>query len=99
MDNRRDADARTRLHLIAKGRVQGVGYRFFCCRQAAALELVGWVRNCSDGSVEAEVEGAPAALRQFVLALRDGPSMARVAEVCEQKIAAQCDGTSFTIRH
>ena len=40
-----------------RGLVQGVGYRAGCCRRAQELGLAGWVRNCSDGSVEVQAEG------------------------------------------
>lgn len=45
----------TRMHLKMIGRVQGVGYRNWACQKALALKLKGWVKNCADGSVEAEV--------------------------------------------
>ena len=53
-------------HLFFRGRVQGVGFRWTCKRAAESLGISGWVRNRSDGSVEAVVHGAPADLRRFV---------------------------------
>jgi len=72
------------VRIVVSGRVQGVGYRGFVLHQARELGLGGWVRNCPDGSVEAEAVGPESALRQFVTALRAGPSSARVTEASEQ---------------
>lgn len=71
----------TALHAIVRGRVQGVGYRYFALRRARALGVCGFVRNLADGSVEARVEGAQEALDAFVLGLREGPSFGKVDAV------------------
>jgi acylphosphatase len=67
--------------LVIRGRVQGVGFRYFVTRRAAALELSGWVRNRPDGAVEVEAEGPRAALERLVEAAGRGPAGARVMEV------------------
>ncbi|HOF86502.1 MAG TPA: acylphosphatase [Armatimonadota bacterium] len=67
-----------RLHAIITGRVQGVQYRAFVRRHAAALGLTGWVRNRADGSVEVVAEGDDALLAVLERLLRDGPPLARV---------------------
>jgi acylphosphatase len=72
-----------RVQLVIHGRVQGVGFRYFVVRRAAALGLSGWVRNRSDGAVEVEAEGPRAALETLLAALRRGPTAARVTEVDE----------------
>lgn len=54
-----------RLHLQVFGLVQGVGFRYACCREARRLGLTGWVRNLPDNSVEIVAEGAPDALQRF----------------------------------
>ena len=68
-----------RLHII--GRVQGVGYRAWCVHAARKLGLVGWVRNLTDGSVEAVAQGPRTAMESFVAAAHAGPPGARVIEV------------------
>jgi acylphosphatase len=68
-------------HLIIVGVVQGVGYRASFEAQARALELSGWVRNRSDGSVEAMVRGDAAALQKIIDWARLGPAGAQVRKV------------------
>lgn len=71
-----------RLHAIARGRVQAVGFRFFVIDEARALGLSGWVRNGDDcRTVEVVAEGPEERLRQLEAALRAGPRMARVDSV------------------
>ena len=54
---RGDARRHMILHAIVRGRVQGVGFRYWVLEQARAQGLKGWVRNCPDGTVEVEAEG------------------------------------------
>jgi acylphosphatase len=69
---------RRAARISVRGLVQGVGFRYFCRRQAHSVGLVGWARNCSDGSVEIWAEGESSALEQFIADLRLGPANARV---------------------
>ncbi len=75
-------------HLRISGRVQGVGYRDAMRSEALARGLAGWVRNCRDGSVEAVVQGDPAAVEALVAWARRGPPAARVREL----LALPADG-------
>jgi acylphosphatase len=68
-----------RLRII--GRVQGVGYRAWMMQMAGRLGLRGWVRNRSDGSVEAFVVGADDAVARMIEACREGPFGARVSDL------------------
>ena len=67
--------------LTISGRVQGVGYRDWAMTTALRLGLAGWVRNCTDGSVEALVVGDDQAVGEMIDACRRGPTMARVDNV------------------
>ena len=64
-----------------RGRVQGVGYRYWLEHQAVAHDLEGWVRNRRDGSVEALFAGPEDVVSNMVASCRRGPSSARVAAV------------------
>ncbi len=70
-----------RRRVVVSGRVQGVFFRDSCRTEAAARKLAGWVRNCSDGAVEAVFEGEPAALSGMIAWCRVGPPRARVDSV------------------
>jgi acylphosphatase len=69
---------RARQRVFVSGRVQGVWFRESCREQAVATGVAGWVRNRSDGRVEAVLEGAPAAVARVVAWCRTGPGRARV---------------------
>jgi acylphosphatase len=66
------------LHLVIRGRVQGVGFRHAMRRQAEALGLEGWVRNRTDGAVEAVIVGAPEQVDVLHQWARHGPRGAEV---------------------
>lgn len=70
---------------IVRGRVQGVGFRYFVIRAARGLGIVGTVRNMPDGSVEAIAEGEPEAIKRFRCDLKRGPSYSLVAAVEESE--------------
>ncbi|HVE88608.1 MAG TPA: acylphosphatase [Burkholderiaceae bacterium] len=69
------------LHFKITGHVQGVGFRYTMSKEARRLLLAGWVRNCSDGSVEAVAAGEEAALQSLVGWAQRGPSGAQVDNV------------------
>jgi acylphosphatase len=77
----------TRLRI--SGRVQGVGFRYALQSEAERLGLAGWVRNRSDGTVEALARGAPQALEALAAWARRGPPAARVSAV---QVEAAPDG-------
>ncbi len=70
-----------RLHVRVRGRVQGVGFRWFTASTAQALGVAGWVRNCPDGSVEVLAEGEADALVALRTGLQAGPPGAMVTGV------------------
>lgn len=67
--------------LTITGRVQGVGFRDWVLQTGQRLGLTGWVRNRSDGAVEALVVGDETAVGQMIEACRRGPPLARVDEI------------------
>jgi acylphosphatase len=69
------------LRLVIHGRVQGVYFRDSMRREAQNLGVVGWVRNRSDGTVEAAVQGEPADVDAIVRWSRRGPERAQVERV------------------
>jgi acylphosphatase len=82
-----------------RGRVQGVGFRWFVLREAQRLGVVGFVSNLPDGSVEVVAQGAPAALEALSRALAHGPSLARVDDVEKHELSHDIDASkSFEIR-
>src|SRR5579863_5095782 len=68
---------------IVRGRVQGVGFRWFVEREAHTLGIAGWVRNNADGSVEVLARGTREQLSGLRSRLRQGPRAARVDNVEE----------------
>jgi acylphosphatase len=83
---------------VVRGRVQGVGYRWFVHDAAAREGVDGWVRNLPDGRVEAEVEGEIAAVDRVDAALRRGPASSRVDHVDVDEQAPRGRTTGFSIR-
>lgn len=80
-------------HVLVKGRVQGVGFRFFAQDEAVVLHLKGWVRNLPGGEVEGEAEGAREDIERWIAELRKGPPMASVDTV---EVNWQPPGGQFT---
>ena len=69
--------------VVIQGRVQGVGYRDWMVVQARTLGVAGWVRNRSDGAVEALVYGEVDAVEELLRACRRGPRLAAVSRIEE----------------
>jgi len=76
-------------HYLVKGRVQGVGFRWFVHREAEPLGLRGWVRNTEDGHVEVVAAGDAAQLRSLAEALRRGSRGSRVDDIVEHDLKEQ----------
>jgi len=69
------------LRLVIRGRVQGVGFRYWMTREAEKRGLNGWVLNLSDGSVEALISGPDAAVQDLIEASRRGPRLSHVESI------------------
>ncbi len=87
-----------RLTLRIDGHVQGVFFRDFVVSHARTLDLVGFVRNETDGSVSAVFEGVSAALDDMLALCRSGPPAALVSSVRAERSAATGEFADFTQR-
>lgn len=74
-------------HYLVKGRVQGVGFRWFVQREASGIGLKGWVRNTDEGHVEIIAAGEPEDLAELKAVLRKGSRGSRVDAVVEHELA------------
>jgi acylphosphatase len=82
---------------LVRGRVQGVGFRWFVEREAHILDIAGWVRNNVDGSVEVLAVGTHDQLSALRSRLREGPRAARVDNVEEAEAKPVAGLTTFRI--
>jgi len=83
---------------VIRGRVQGVGYRYWTVQTALGLGVRGYVRNLPNGDVEVHAEAAPPVLDTFRAELAHGPTMARVSEVMEHDVAITGQYSTFHVR-
>lgn len=75
-------------HIIISGQVQGVGYRYFVRSNASKLDLTGWVRNTSNGKVEAVFQStersdqeAQEQIEEIIALCREGPFLSEVKDI------------------
>jgi acylphosphatase len=87
-----------RLEATVRGRVQGVGFRYFVVRRAMELGVVGWVANAADGSVRCVAEGDAADLDALAASLEVGPLGAIVDAVDVVRMAATGRFERFQVR-
>jgi len=87
-----------RLEARVKGRVQGVGFRYFVISYAERLGLTGWVSNEQDGSVQCVAEGPRDDLETLLEALKEGPVSAIVEYVAEDWLPYTGHWGSFGVR-
>jgi acylphosphatase len=78
-------------HVMIRGYVQGVGFRYWTTCEAIRLGLTGWVRNRRDGSVEALFVGPPDVVAEMMARCRSGPESARVDAVEDQPVTAAAE--------
>jgi acylphosphatase len=84
------------VRITITGRVQGIGYRDWARATGQQLGLTGWVRNRTDGSVEALVVGDERAVGQMIDACRRGPALARVEEIDVEPVDLDILPNGFT---
>ena len=75
------------IHHMVRGRVQGVGFRWYVHREAAEIGLRGWVRNTADGCVEIVAAGTAEQLAELRAAVKKGSRGSRVDAVIEHELA------------
>jgi acylphosphatase len=83
---------------LVRGRVQGVGFRWFVEREAQILQIAGWVRNNHDGSVEVLAMGTLEQLAGLRSRLQEGPRAARVDDVEESEAKPVAGLNSFQVQ-
>lgn len=88
-----------RYYIIVDGRVQGVGFRFFCTMTARKYDLTGWVRNMENGMVEMEVQGEIDSIKKFLEIIKNGNRFIKVDELYQKKIEVIYNEYSFTERY
>jgi len=89
----------TRIHVVVRGRVQGVGFRWFVRELARGLDLAGWVKNRGDGGVEVVAEGSEVSVGLLMQRLREGPPGADVREVRHLEVEPVDSFRPFAIVH
>ncbi len=98
MTSAKDQSAAQARRFLVRGRVQGVGFRWFVEREAHILQLAGWVRNDPDGSVEVLAMGTRDQLAGLRSRLQEGPRAARVDDVEESEAEPVAGLCSFQVR-
>jgi len=88
-----------RFFVNVKGRVQGVGFRYFCRETALDLGVCGWVKNESDGSVSLEAQAHEDILKEYFDKVSKGPSSSRVSDFIKSKSPCVEHETGFSIRY
>ena len=86
------------IRVVASGRVQGVGFRWFVREEARRVGVDGWVRNCPDGTVEVLAAGSQESVDALVRAVRRGPTAARVDVLSVLPVGGEIAPHPFTIR-
>jgi len=82
---------------VITGRVQGVGFRYFAERRANQLGIIGYVKNCWDGTVEVYAVADRVSLAEFRGLLAEGPRSARVTSITESEEPVDKRRTTFVI--
>jgi len=87
-----------KLRAIVKGRVQGVGFRWWAQQWAEELGLDGWVRNLPDRAVEVVAYGPQEAIDRLEGLLREGPPGSHVQSVAADRSEGEGDGGGFRVK-
>ena len=86
-----------RIKMTVRGMVQGVGFRYYCFRQADALGITGYAKNLYNGDVEIEAEGDEGIVKEFVKLVEIGPKFSRVNSVSVIRLPFEGKSKDFSI--
>ncbi|KAI2638078.1 acylphosphatase [Xylaria nigripes] len=87
-----------RIYFLVHGRVQGVNFRNFTLKEATNLGVTGWCRNTDNEKVEGEAQGTPDAIKQFLVAIDQGPRLAHVVRLDKEQRDVIDGETEFVVR-
>lgn len=87
-----------RAHIFIEGHVQGVGFRHFTKTNARQSNIKGWVKNLSDGRVEAVFEGKEESIKKMIDLVKQGPRASRVDNVEVEWEAPENSFNHFDVR-
>lgn len=88
-----------RIGALVRGRVQGVGFRYFAESSAGGHMLTGWVRNTPDGNVELEAQGSEEGITGFIAEIRNGPRTGHVSDIQIYEMPLLKSESGFEIRY
>jgi acylphosphatase len=86
------------VHILISGYVQGVGFRYYAQEKAQKLNLLGWVKNNFEGSVEADAQGEEHNIDAFIGLCRKGPPLSHVKDVKIREEPITKEFHEFTVR-
>ncbi|MDD5361116.1 MAG: acylphosphatase [Ignavibacteria bacterium] len=86
-----------KIKITVRGMVQGVGYRYYCYKQAIVLDIKGYVRNLNNGDVEIEAEGNANEINEFIKQAELGPKFSKVNSVSLVKSPYEGKYSKFSI--
>jgi acylphosphatase len=85
--------------ITIKGRVQGVGYRYFAVQKASEIGITGWVKNSVDGSVIVIAQGIEEEIETFIDYLYIGPTRSRVDQISKVKFNTLSNFHNFSVKY
>ncbi len=85
-------------HIIVKGMVQGVGFRYFVHKRATQIGLTGYAKNLENGNVEVKAEGERSLIEELIKEIKVGPRMSHVSDIFVDWKPFEQNFTEFTIR-
>ena len=88
----------TRYYIVVDGRVQGVGFRYFCQMNASNLNLTGWVHNMSNGMVDMEVQGNENSIQKFISIISKGNYFIKVTSLSKKEIDIVPEEKKFKVK-